>query len=317
MILHYGRATLIACILLLHLPAAHSGQARPIPLANGAQGCLTLANLLGSIAVEDCAVVDFGIAGTGTVQHRPILIGDFPATRTPPVDKRPARVLLLGGVHGDEYSAVSIQFRWAERLARDSRRRYEWRMIPCLNPDGLLAGPATRTNANGVDLNRNFPTLEWATRALPYWTEQTGRDPRRYPGPSAASEPEVQWLVDEIERFDPDVIVSVHAPLGILDFDGPPPPPQQLGMLNLDRLGAYPGSLGNYARRTLAIPVLTPELQYAGIMPTNQQIAGMWDDLIEWLDEHIGEQDRVLPPRPVLPDWNLLLAPPENLLLRP
>lgn len=316
MISQYARALLIACILLPTLPAAHAGQSRPIPLANGQQGCLMMANLLSSISQGDCDLVDFGVADTGTVQQRPILIGEFPARRVLPVDKRPARVLLLGGIHGDEYSSVSIQFRWAEQLAGDDERRYHWRMLPCLNLDGLLAGPATRVNANGVDLNRNFPTLAWESRALPYWTQQTGRDPRRYPGPAPASEPEVQWLVEEIAAFKPDVIVSVHAPLGVLDFDGPPPPPPQLGMLHLDRLGAYPGSLGNYAGRSLSLPVITPELHYAGIMPTDAQIAGMWNDLIEWLDTHVGERDRDVEPRPVLPDWSLLLAPPETLLLR-
>jgi hypothetical protein len=40
-----------------------------------------------------------------------------------------------------------------------------WRFIPVLNPDGLLAKPARRMNANGVDLNRNFPTPQWAKEA--------------------------------------------------------------------------------------------------------------------------------------------------------
>ena len=31
--------------------------------------------------------------------------------------------------------------------------------IPCLNPDGMSKN--TRTNSNGVDLNRNFPTKNW------------------------------------------------------------------------------------------------------------------------------------------------------------
>ena len=85
-----------------------------MPLANGAQGCLAIAGLLGSVSTEDCKLVEFAAAEIGTVEQRPILTADFPPTRTFPVEKRPARVLLIGGVHGDEYSAVSIQFRWAE-----------------------------------------------------------------------------------------------------------------------------------------------------------------------------------------------------------
>jgi murein tripeptide amidase MpaA len=30
--------------------------------------------------------------------------------------------------------------------------------VPVLNPDGMLAAKPRRVNANGVDLNRNFPT---------------------------------------------------------------------------------------------------------------------------------------------------------------
>jgi hypothetical protein len=54
-----------------------------------------------------------------------------------------------------------------------------------MNPDGMLKSQPTRTNANGVDLNRNFPTPHWDKEAPRYWQQRTSNDPRRYPGHQA------------------------------------------------------------------------------------------------------------------------------------
>jgi hypothetical protein len=45
------------------------------------------------------------------------------------------------------------------------------------------------------------------------------------------SEPESRWLSEEIKRFKPQLIISVHAPFGVLDFDGPVDPPVRFGAL--------------------------------------------------------------------------------------
>ncbi len=49
-----------------------------------------------------------------------------------------------------------------------------------------------------------------------------------------------------MQRFKPDLIVSIHAPYGVLDFDEPLAPPSRLGRLYLDQVGISLGSLGNY-----------------------------------------------------------------------
>ena len=135
-----------------------------------------------------------------------------------------------------------------------------------------------------MDLNRNFPSQDWSASAVAYWQESTGSNPRRFPGANAGSEPEVRWLVSQIEDFQPDVIVSVHAPYHLLDFDGPADAPDRIGELYLHQLGVYPGSLGNYAGLNKRIPVVTLELPSAGIMPPQEQISLMWRDLVAWLD---------------------------------
>src|SRR5699024_8587592 len=130
----------------------------------------------------------------------------------------------------------------------------------------LLTDNPQRVNAHKVDLNRNLPTTAWHQESRRHWHE-VDLSPRRYPGKAPPSEPETQWLVDQLEAFRPEAIISVHAPYGVLDYDGDFPAPQQLGNLNLQHLGVYPGSLGNYASRMHDIPVITIELGHAWELP--------------------------------------------------
>ena len=87
----------------------------------------------------------------------------------------------------------------------------------------------------------------------------------------------------QIDEFDPDVIISLHAPYHLVDYDGPPSAPEMLGTLHLHRLGVYPGSLGNYAGIDMQKPIVTVELASAGIMPAKREIDRMWLDLVQWL----------------------------------
>lgn len=250
--------------------------------------CLDYARRLGSVKAHYCDHPGWYRGAGGSVRGRPILMRDIPAGAMAP------RVLVVGGIHGDELAAISIVFDWLERLEDDNPQRLHWRVTPSMNPDGLLDRPSRRMNAHGVDLNRNLPTPQWERYSRVYWEQHTRRDPRRYPGPGPMSEPETRWLVDEIARFQPDVIVAVHAPLDSVDFDGPAEAPRRIGHLHLNLLGTYPGSLGNYAGVQLGIPVLTVELSSAGIMPTSAQRVAIWGDLHDWLQKKI-------PAKPLLP----------------
>lgn len=125
------------------------------------------------------------------------------------------RVLVLGAIHGDEMSSSSLVFHWiamAQTPTADTPLPIHWRFIPALNPDGMFAKPARRVNAHGVDLNRNFPTPNWARDARQYWEGRTRRDPRRWPGNKPLSEPESRFLLEQMDSFKPNLIVSVHAP---------------------------------------------------------------------------------------------------------
>jgi murein peptide amidase A len=168
------------------------------------------------------------------------------------------RILAMSLIHGDEVPSGGVTRAWMSRLEKIDPRN-AWRVIPVANPDGLRT--KQRTNSKGVDLNRNFPTKEWATSALQLWRSSTHSDPRRYPGPNAASEVETKCLLNHIEDFQPDFIISIHTPIGVLDFDGPPVKVPRPSPLPWNSLGNYPGSLGRYMWKDRNVPVLTIELK--------------------------------------------------------
>lgn len=241
--------------------------------------CQEIGTKLGSVSITDCLNQQL-THSSYSAEHRSLAYKDFP----PLSGRAPmGRVLVIGGIHGDEFSSVSMIFRWMGKLDQFHSGMFHWRFVPSSNPDGLLKSKSQRQNVNGVDLNRNFPTADWETQAHSFWATDSLKNPRRYPGPSSASEPETQWLVNQIEVFKPDVIISMHAPYHLVDYDGPPKAPENLGSLYLRKLGVFPGSLGNYAGIDLNMPIVTVELQSAGIMPSKGEIDQMWRDLITWL----------------------------------
>ena len=215
-----------------------------------------------------------------SVQGRPLYARDVVAPEAK------LRVLVVGAIHGDELSSASVALHWIQHALRTPSNAH-WRFIPALNPDGLLTRPARRVNANGVDLNRNFPTPNWQRDAKVYWEKRTRKDPRRWPGPSPLSEPESRYLHEEMARFQPHLIVSIHAPYGVLDFDGPGVPPPQLGRLYLDQVGIFPGSLGHYGGVHQGMPVVTVELPSALRTPLDAEMRQMWLDLLRWMGERI------------------------------
>lgn len=226
---------------------------------------------------ERSKLVDSGVR---SVRGVPLYLRDIGA------ENGRVRVLVTGAIHGDELSSAAVALHWI-RLAADEPLQMpqpvHWRFVPMLNPDGVFAQPASRVNARGVDLNRNFPTPNWQRDAAVYWNKRTGKDPRRWPGPSPLSEPESKFLHDQMQSFKPHLIVSIHAPYGVLDFDGPSVPPSRLGRLYLDQVGIFPGSLGNYGGVHKGVPVVTIELPNAQRTPLDAEMRQMWIDLVRWM----------------------------------
>jgi murein peptide amidase A len=251
------------------------------PITSPQEFCAQATRAMPSVNLALCARAQLSATTGRSVWGRTIFQRDVTS------DDSQLRVLVIGGIHGDERSSSALVLHWIQ-LARQTPMNVHWRFVPLINPDGMLISPPRRTNANGVDLNRNFPTPRWDKEAPLYWTNRTKNDPRRYPGPKPLSEPESRWIHDEMERWKPNLIVSIHAPYGVLDFDGPTVPPQRLGRLYLDQVGIYPGSLGNFGGIHKRVPVVTIELPSAIAMPSEAETRQMWLDLLRWMGERLG-----------------------------
>lgn len=159
------------------------------------------------------------------------------------------KVLVIGCMHGDEPQG---EYLINEYLKDHSNTKISF--IPCLNPDGVKA--QTRVNSNGVDLNRNFPTKNWEL------TEKNNF----YGGNEPASEIETRFLISVIDEFKPELILTLHAPYKVVNYDG-----NALDIANkISEIIKYPveasigyptpGSFGTWAGIERNIPTITLEL---------------------------------------------------------
>ena len=158
-------------------------------------------------------------------------------------------ILVIGVFHGDEPQG---KFLIEQYLKENNDTRLLF--IPCLNPDGMAQN--TRTNANGVDLNRNFPTQNW---------ELTERN-EFFGGESAGSEIETGFITEIIEIYNPELILTLHAPFKVVNYDGNA---QEISE-KISQIINYPvepsigyptpGSFGTYAGIEQKIPTITLEL---------------------------------------------------------
>lgn len=274
-----------ACCLTAN--ASNTPKSMPVQQADW---CKRLTNRLPGVSAANCQ--DSALTPSGTVSREgfPILARRIVPARSGRDAGPPVRILLLGGIHGDELTASAIVFKWMQWMKAAPAQDFYWSVVPVVNPDGLLAATPKRVNARGVDLNRNFPTPGWKMDAPRYWARATGSDPRRFPGTAPLSEPETRWISEEMERFQPQVIISVHAPFGVLDFDGPAPVPHRFGRLVFNRVGVYPGSLGNYSGRHKNVPVITIELPNARAMPSDAEVRRIWQDMLTWIQHNVPQQ---------------------------
>ncbi len=161
-------------------------------------------------------------------------------------------VLIIGVFHGEEPQGNFLINEYLKTNIQGIKNRLL--IIPCLNPDGMKKNQ--RQNANGVDLNRNFPTKNWIkTEKNEYW----GAD-------EAGSEIETKFITEILNEYKIDAILSIHAPFKIVNYDGPA---KELAE-KISEITGYkvqadigyptPGSFGNYAGVERNIPTITLEL---------------------------------------------------------
>lgn len=164
---------------------------------------------------------------------------------------------IFGAFHGNERSTVGVVQKLRAYLKNHKAVLENCRvvLVPCANPDGWNAN--TRTNAHGVDLNRNFP-FHWQAKAASRHTN---------PGPKPASEPETQAMMRLLSKYKPSKVISLHSPLHELVWTAD----SGLRMAQvMHRENGYkiaettgyltPGSFGNYCGKQLNIGIVTLEL---------------------------------------------------------
>lgn len=179
-----------------------------------------------------------------------------------PSDPQAPSVLILGGVHGDEYEGVVAAEGVLAALREGPAYRLNLTIVPRFNPDGVLF--RTRGNGKGVDLNRNLPTKDWSPEA---------KTPRYFPGPAAGSEPENQALMRYLDEKKPKLVISLHSWNPILNVNGDCRPEAEtiakLTGYNIDDDIGYPtpGCLGTYAGLERQSPTLTYEIQRGQEVP--------------------------------------------------
>jgi hypothetical protein len=120
-------------------------------------------------------------------------------------------VVFVGGMHGNEKSSVHTLNSWINQLEANPGRIPGNRtivVIPNANPDGFVAN--NRYNANGVDLNRNFPTHDWK----PDVTFGDGTHLPQGGGSAPLSEPESRALADYVLGLSPRLVLTYHSIAG-------------------------------------------------------------------------------------------------------
>ncbi len=167
-------------------------------------------------------------------------------------------LLFIGGVHGDEPEGVELANQFLSWLQKNNKANlHSWILIPCLNVDGY--SKLERTNGNGVDLNRNFPSRDWSPKI---------KAPRYNPGPHPTSEPEVKALCQLIQETRPQVIFHFHSWEPCVVYTGKPGQTWATmvagdsGYEVREDIGyPTPGSLGQYGWWDCQIPVICIEEQ--------------------------------------------------------
>jgi hypothetical protein len=174
--------------------------------------------------------------------------------RTLSLGSGPRRVLWIGGIHGNELEGtVATAELPAAFAAAGLEKRVTLTILEDANPDGRAK--RRRENANGVDLNRNFPARNFD-------------DQRKAFGETPLSQPEARAVHDLIVRLDPDLVMVAHGWRGkrFVNFDGPAEEAAKLfsersglPLVRSSEFAKTPGSLGSWVGVDLKKPILTVE----------------------------------------------------------
>ena len=116
------------------------------------------------------------------------------------------KLFVVSGIHGNERLAVFDSYVLAHKICTMSDPNmfsllaaFDIYILPCVNGYGIYHD--SRTNADGVNINRNFPTRGW---------QLSGSGTADYTGPTAGSTFEAQLIMALTGKIGPDVAVDCH-----------------------------------------------------------------------------------------------------------
>ena len=174
-------------------------------------------------------------------------------------------VLIIGVFHGDELQGEYLIKQFLDTVDSENIKN-KILAVPCLNPDGKHY--FTRQNANKIDLNRNFPTKNF----------EVTEDAQYYGGKTPASEIETKFVIDILDKYKPDFILTIHSPYRVVNYDGPAEKEAE----KIAEITSYPvesdigyptpGSFGTYAGIEKNIPTVTLELT------ESDRFEKLWED---------------------------------------
>jgi hypothetical protein len=135
-------------------------------------------------------------------------------------------ILMTGGVHARETAGTAFIIKQLEKLLYDSENdlttahmleQYKIAAIPCVNPDGwdhLYLNPTSRkkSNAAGVDLNRNMPSSnagQLAKGKKPINNLNGSPGDEFYPGPYLGSETETKAAISWFTKYIPESVIYI------------------------------------------------------------------------------------------------------------
>ncbi len=165
-------------------------------------------------------------------------------------------VLVLGGVHGDEWEGIVAAHALINRFSKAFSYKMRLTIVPMFNTDGAIRGE--RKNAQGIDLNRNLPTADWTAEVA---------EERYYPGKEPCEAPENRALVEWLDKNRPQFVLSLHSWKPLLNINGNCRAQAELiakhtGYEIKDSIGyPTPGCLGTYCGLEREMPTLTYEIE--------------------------------------------------------
>src|SRR5688572_22234150 len=116
----------LCALAALHAPHTYAAAAEAVAAPRDPHGwCRDVTRAIPRTKLETCVSADLK-PWAKSVAGRDIML-----TELGPVRGAVPRVLVIGGIHGDELTSVSIVFRWIELLKQPGGEaaRYNWRVI--------------------------------------------------------------------------------------------------------------------------------------------------------------------------------------------